>query len=448
MTTNKCSHIFVILNILTFIGILNYSSFIMMTTSQQYSLFRLFSLIFVLSVFVSCKLLTTVKVMSKTLKSTPMQKDFFCIIPFEYQRNCIIVTINIGGKDRRLILDTGAAMVLSSKVCDEMKLKTYFLPKKDNDTHVIGSVILDELTIKNTVFKNVGALKLDSLNTMFSEHCTKIDGLLGSNIFQHGVLQINYVDKKIIFTNDIQKLHDMQNALHIQFPAERLYVTIPTILNEKVPISLRLDTGYNGFITFNAQDSKPILASYSQDKISTYTQKIGYNSVFTETSTSQQDYKILLSNMKLNGEVIKDIPLQFGLYSNYSKRKNGVIGNDFLKNYIVTIDWLKGDMFLLPNEKEVSFNEKTNFGIKCGFKQGKYIVGSVLRGSEAEKKGILSNDEIMEINGKNISNLSNEEICTIKNNNTDLIDSKANELFLKIRRANKTESFVLAKMNK
>ena len=71
-----------------------------------------------------------------------------------------------------------------------------------------------------------------------------------------------------------------------------------------------------------------------------------------------------------------------------------------------------------------------------------------MRGSEAEKKGILSNDEIMEINGKNISNLSNEEICTIKNNNTDLIDSKANELFLKIRRANKTESFVLAKMNK
>jgi predicted aspartyl protease len=403
---------------------------------------------FMLFTSVSCKLLTTVKVFSKIIKATPVQKEFFCVIPFEYQRNCIIVTLNIGGKNRRLILDTGATLVLSSEVCDEMKLKTYFLPKNDNDTHVIGSVVVDELSIKDVVFKNVGALRLDSSNTMFSEHCTKIDGLLGSNIFQHGVLQINYAEKKIIFTNDIQKLHDMQNALHIQFPAERLYVTIPIELNEKEPISLLLDTGYNGFISFNAQDSKPILASYSPDKILTYTQKIGYNSVFKETTTAQQDFKILLSNITLDKEIVKDILLQFGLFGNHSKRKNGVIGNGFLKNYIVTVDWLKGDMYLLPNDKGVFFKEETNFGIKCGFKQGEYIVGSVLQGSEAEKKGILSNDEVIEINGKNITNLSNEEICTIKNNNINLMDSEANELFLKIRRANKTESFVLAKINK
>ena len=122
------------------------------------------------------------------------------------------------------------------------------------------------------------------------------------------------------------------------------------------------------------------------------------------------------------------MPLTFGKYKNISSKKNGVIGNKFLENFIVTIDWKENNVYLLPIKKYQPIGNQLSYGINYGFNNEKLIVGGIWKNSVAEKQGIKIGDQIIAVNGKISTNLSQEEICNFFDNNLVISDDKILDL--------------------
>lgn len=101
-----------------------------------------------------------------------------------------------------------------------------------------------------------------------------------------------------------------------------------------------------------------------------------------------------------------------GVYRTESEKEaaQGNIGIEFMKHFIVTIDWPENQLYLTPIEGlEMKHNIRT-FGLTYGYFDGAVRVESIYGGSEAEKKGIKIGDPIIEINGHRVDNLSEDQL--------------------------------------
>jgi S1-C subfamily serine protease len=86
------------------------------------------------------------------------------------------------------------------------------------------------------------------------------------------------------------------------------------------------------------------------------------------------------------------------------------IGIEFIKHFVVTIDWPENQLYLTPIEgREMKHNIQT-FGLTYGHFDGAMRVASIYGGSDAEKKGIEIGDPVIEINGNRVDNLSEDQI--------------------------------------
>jgi hypothetical protein len=89
----------------------------------------------------------------------------------------------------------------------------------------------------------------------------------------------------------------------------------------------------------------------------------------------------------------------------------GLLGNDILRRFNVTLNYAKGDIYLIPNKH---FNESFDYsysGMELYFIDGKIIVGDVARGSPAEQAGVKEGDEVIAINNNLNQNLNQYKIA-------------------------------------
>ena len=89
----------------------------------------------------------------------------------------------------------------------------------------------------------------------------------------------------------------------------------------------------------------------------------------------------------------------------------GRIGGNFLKHFEVTIDGPNAVVYLegpYPDLPDV-WNEATT-GIRLQLRNGKWFVAVVLRPSPASESGMQVGDELIEIDGKPVQNLSSEDV--------------------------------------
>lgn len=78
-----------------------------------------------------------------------------------------------------------------------------------------------------------------------------------------------------------------------------------------------------------------------------------------------------------------------------------LIGNKFLSQFIVTIDYLKNEMFLLPIAGKTYETNIKSFGF--GTKQNedaKLYITSLYEGSDAERAGLRIGDVILRVESK------------------------------------------------
>lgn len=127
---------------------------------------------------------------------------FALTVPFTDAGGLVIVDVQVDGvtTPQRFVVDTGAGTTVISTRLDRL-----LEPRRRGKVWVADAAgraeptpiaRLDGLELGGVRFADVGAAVLD-LEAVEESLCTRIDGIVGTNVFQHGVLELDYAKKEV-----------------------------------------------------------------------------------------------------------------------------------------------------------------------------------------------------------------------------------------------------------
>ncbi|MCG8330365.1 MAG: aspartyl protease family protein [Chitinophagales bacterium] len=277
------------------------------------------------------------KIITLATQGELSQTNFNIEIPLLYHENHIYIDIVINQKAYTFLFDTGWDITHIDKSLLEELNFTPFTKQKvsgssfDKTTLVYGT--LTSLFIGDIEFKNIGIGIQDMyfLKSTFPDE-RKIYGIIGTNILRKACWQINYKEQTLKFSDKIENFLPKPNAHEISmlpkspgnWGLNRIKLTINGVTNNFV-----LDTGSYGSFSANPDFLDQL------EKVEKPLEEIPYIN-----QDSKQKFKI--DELTLDAISFKNQELMI------EKGIDLLIGNAFLENYIVTINWSKNSLFLNP----------------------------------------------------------------------------------------------------
>ncbi len=299
------------------------------------------------------------------------------------------------------ILDTGSGGIsLDSATCSEFNIEA-----THTDTTLTGIAGTQKVSFVFNKSLKLPGLKIEHLNFHVSDYSVlssvygeKVDGIIGFSFFSRYIVKINfdllevevYSPGRIRYPMGGTVLHPVFTFLPVQ------YMSVKD--RRRVNFNFYFDTGAGlNFLMSDefANDSSIVLPKRKP----VITQAEGMGGKMRMRLT-------VVKEVKLGPYRFYQVPTY--LYQDIYKVTSypfsgGLVGNDLLKRFNMTINYPQREIHLIPN---THFNELFEYGY-TGFSiyliNGKIIVDDVIKDSPAEKAGFKIDDEIISV-GTNFSN--------------------------------------------
>ena len=236
-----------------------------------------------------------------------------------------------------------------------------------------------------------------------------IDGILGYDLLQHHSVHINYdlLSMDIYDHGNVPKTGDA-----IPFD---LNTSIPTI---KGTVILNNNESYDGtfFVMTGAGTTLSFNAPYAEKFDVVH--KTGKHYSYLVKGISKNEtlhYEGRLLSFAFGDQKIEDLPIGISTATSgiqADKKVAGVIGNQLLRMYNITIDIPDKMLFLTKN---TAYGQKFNVNcsgidVQLSSDKKKVLIHQVFENSPASEADIKLNDELLEINGMKISEINLAEI--------------------------------------
>ena len=350
----------------------------------------------------SCSAIKTIKLINR---GDVVQKTFSTEIPFELTASGhIMLKVKIKGVYRKFIFDTGAPNAISKQLAEELKVKSLVktkavdAQKKEQGLHLVQ---LDSVFINEVCFVNTSALIIDFKQSNEIK-CFGADGIIGNNLMKNAVWQIDF-EKKVIKLMSEVKQTDVQLVPSFPFItdatcAPKINLTIGGIADKDVII----DFGSNGYYQTSAAIFKTL---QKQGSISKYT--YAYGTVASGIFGAQADtsFSALIPEWQMYSSSYKNNLISF------SEHGERLIGCEFFKNYITTLDFKKHVIYLRKLKEPQESTLKT-YGFSPILENGKLTAGKVRVSSSAYKMGLLPGSQILSINETSYENMTADLYCS------------------------------------
>lgn len=386
-------------------------------------------LIFSVLFLTGCGLAASLKVQKAFDAESMSSKPFKQELPFQYINGVIVIDAEIEGHIRSFILDTGAttritkdfAAILNTEYLG--KIKTF---DSNNEKTYAPYIKLKKINIGGVMLYDMVA-SVSDLTHLNTALCLNVSGIIGANAMNKCVWQIDYQEMKITFTNQRDSLTFSGKEEKINFSAMgKGTPTISLYSNGVYWGDAIFDTGSNGSISL---DEKYLAPSISFAEMQIYS--------FGISSTKIKRLKMTTLSA-LNFEKSTSIKNQIVAFE--KDRPFGIIGNRFLQNYKVTIDWRYQEIFLAKYNSSKP-NSYQSFGCSPRFINDNTVrVGTITTSSEAYKKGVRLENRVLSINGIEFSENVHENYCRYLNERSDwkrvelLIQNEAGDLMVELER--------------
>ena len=357
----------------------------------------------------SCNIIKTIHLLKKG-NTTP--DHFKEEIPFEMRAGIIFIKAAIEGKEYTFIFDSGATNAVSAELGDKLKLKHIAHQKAidfEGKSGRIDFAVLKNISIGKINFENTGCAIIDFKTVAPEVKCLHVDGLIGANLMQKAVWQIDYKNKKIIFADNIDSLHVLKETPSVSFMP--LLSGTPTFKAEinGVPTHRNIfDTGSSGGILFVKKDMDKLNAAERTKPVKTF-RGVGSKGSGLYGRKIDTTYLSLLQNIKAGTFEIKNAKAEF------KKTNFGNCGSGFMKNYIVTFDWKNKKAWFMQNA-DLKTSERVSFGFSPAVKDRKMFVSYVYDNSPAQLSGIKLNDQIISADGEDYRTVSDDTYCNMVRN--------------------------------
>ena len=333
-------------------------------------------------------------------------------------KNLIIVPLYINGKGPySFILDTGVnpLIITDASIIDSLNLKSLRTTKlaglgQGND---IEAYLTNQINVKlanATMEKMPTAILKEDIFNLSSHVGIRIYGLLGFYFFNSFTVKIKYPAKRMTFALPDTKLKKKGERLPLEMISNKPYVQLfisPTD-DEKTELKMILDIGASHAISLEAYQGKPFPLPAKTIKANL---GIGFAGLISGHIGRMNRVDIGRFTFK---DVLASFPdfTQAGAKTGVSVR-NGNIGSNLLKHFDLTIDYTNGEIYLKPNSYANATFEHDMSGMEVYVQQGNpnvYFVGRIEPDSPAEQAGILTNDQLLSLNFKPVTDYDLDDI--------------------------------------
>lgn len=334
-------------------------------------------------------------------QGTVRNKKFETEIPFRYIDGYIFIDIIQNGKTFNFFFDTGAeATVIDNSIIDEFDFKPF------TETNMSGPVITDQsvntivlssIQLSNIEFNNIGAVAVD-LKFAKAKFCERLHGIIGSTLLKKAKWQIDYKNKIIRITDDMSnfKLNDSIYTLKTELPSKGWGT-------EKVAINI---DGEISLFNFDTGNGRSKIVSHPRN-FKKYIKQNSNSIIEYGFRKSETDYKFIAKKVSIG-----ELELKEQIVSLEDEVGNlQLLGNRFFENFLVTIDWENHNLFLNPLENILP-DTLTRFQLefKPNYETNKIEIATGLK-DFTKKHKIEKGAILLEVNGTDVSNFSDEEFC-------------------------------------
>ena len=328
------------------------------------------------------------------------------IVLFEVSNNVVLMKVNVNGsKPLSFILDTGASgTVISENQAKELGLKLEEQAVASTQGGSIEASLVKDASLrlsKDVELTNImlAVIRLNGLDAGFGR---KIDGILGYEIFDRFVVEIDYVSKLVRFHEPQTFKYSGRGKI---FPITVEEGT-PFILGKVAPVSNQsfegkflIDTGSTGTISLNS----PFAIRNKLLELVPITKSITFGGLLAGKSTGRVGR---VNSFQFGGIVIANPVAIFSQDTEGDDANvefSGVIGSEVLRRFKLIIDYSRKQIILDANKQFSGAYEFDMSGaslVAGGEGLKIYKVRSLIENSPATEAGLRVGDVITAINGK------------------------------------------------
>lgn len=359
--------------------------------------------------------------------------EYYEEIPFENKFGYFTIPVRIGEKTYHYIFDTGGYNTLTSQIIADNGLPELMEVEVGSANKIKSKIKLTKiplLEIGNLKIKDVGALNFD-FDESPSIKCYTNGGLIGKSIIKNGIWQINAQDQKIIATNDIHKLRNLDDALKIKVKLDKVFNPfIKAKLDGDIHTFL-LDFGFGGFLSLTEKSGENLKTDNVVEIIGEGATSA--NGILNESTFIKHIEKFSIGKQNLLNK-----------FTYYSKSNNyNLIGSEITKYFIVTLNFEKKVLYLKPikTTQEQQVRELNSFGFSLNKNKQNIYVNKIFEGGSADQSNLKLNDIIVSINGKDFAN---KAYCDFYNYSTGILN-KDEDIVLVVQRNESQETIRINK---
>ena len=333
------------------------------------------------------------------------------VIPFELHANLVVIPIKLNASDTlRFLVDTGLGTTLLTDSLAYQKLGLKSVRKIDllglgDEKPIEAQVLIDaKLQVGQASASHQNLIYVSSNQLNLSDYVgTKIQGVLGYELFANVVVTIDYARQRIILSRVNQYRYSKRKGA--RFPLELVdnkpYIRAAQLKSDQhiqVANRLLLDSGAGHvlFLDGNAVDSS--MFHFSTKRV--YLGK-GLNGAILGNWGR-------VSQLNLGSWTWDQVPAAFTYAQSVQHTINptllqGSLGGEFLRRFIVTFHYL--DQYVVLNPIARQWRRRFDLGMSGlsfraqGSSYQQFIVETVQANSPAEEAGIQVGDELWMING-------------------------------------------------
>ena len=321
------------------------------------------------------------------LKESPVSFE----IPIDVFSTKLYVEVELGGKPRRFVFDTGSPSMIDAVLVKELGLKAVGR-NKGVDAH--GTVVETRIVQTNIHIGGIAIHKVPMMEANFSKsELTKTligDGVLGSDLFPLGAWQFDLKDSVLRFSTTLNQLPHIKESTKLKlYQFGYPYMPIFDVRFEKKARSKALfDTGASTFFAISSQDLHGAKKAGGVGKVIN-----GYGSPGSSLGGQAPDTTLVRAELK--ALAIDKLKLE-SIVAAERHLNPSLIGAKILEKYIVTLDArTQSAYFKKYSDKPI---KESSFGFSLAF-NNTISIGAVWDDSPAKAAGLKTGVELVEING-------------------------------------------------